>query len=288
MRYIDTSKLEIPENWQELAKQSNYSPLWSYLKPKFESIVGKKCWYNESINDGSTNPIDHFRPKAQNCKCLTNKYATLEESVWDQLSSGEQTGYPFLEFEHLNYRYACGYSNSGHKRESVDGVTRGKWDFFPLRLGTISANSAQNLNEEQFALLDPCNSSDPSLLTFDEFGGIIPSEKVQINSWDYCRVKVSIEVYHLLYSKIAEKRLEKWTATVRLIELASKLYHKTNKSIEEHESFTYFFENLVRSIYKDAEYSAVAIDCIKYFLKRKSTINYDWLSKTVPENLLEK
>jgi len=288
MRYIDTTSLNIPANWPDLARINSFSPLWSYLKTEFESIVGKKCWYNESINDGTSNPIDHFRPKTIKVKNLDDKYATLDAVIWDQLFLDSQSGYPFLELEYSNYRYACGFSNSAHTKESKDGITRGKWDFFPLKSGSIIATNIQELGNEMNALLDPCNCQDPEFMTFNEFGGIDPSDSILINSWEFCRVKVSIEVYNLMYYILSNKRQELWALCVRDFDMLSLLYNKAEKTNEEQLSFTHLFIKLIKLIEKKSEYSAVVIDCIKYYRKRKDPLFYKWLHETIPNELLMK
>ncbi|SDF73888.1 hypothetical protein SAMN05216464_12733 [Mucilaginibacter pineti] len=288
MRFIDMSAVTIPTTWQQQARTNNFSPVWSYLKTTLESIVGKKCWYNESINDGSSNPVDHFRPKTAAVKVLTSKYAVLENAVWSQLFSQAQTGYPFLEFEASNYRYASGFANSAHMRESTDGITRGKWDFFPIRAGTSPATSIQNLSLEENALLDPCHDGDPELVEFNEFGGVDPSTSVLTHSWDYCRVKVSIEVYNLTYYVLANKRRESWETCERNINLMTLLYNKPNKSPEEQLSFDHLFADLIKSLSKKTEYSAVFIDCIKNFKTRKDSTVYKWLTDEIPTVLLKK
>jgi len=288
MRYIDTTALVISPDWVDIARVSHFSPLWSSLKPVFESIVGKKCWYNESINDGTSNPIDHFRPKTSKVKKLNAKYATLDAVIWSQLFLGPQPGYPFLELEYSNYRYACGFSNSAHTKESKDGITRGKWDFFPLKSDSILATNIQVLGQEMNALLDPCNSQDPELLTFNEFGGIDPSDSILTNSWEYCRVKISIEVYNLMYFVISSKRQELWITCERDFEMLSLLYNKSEKTNEEQLSFDHLFKKLIILLEKKSEYSAVVIDCIKHYRKRKDPSFYKWLHEVIPDELLKK
>jgi hypothetical protein len=286
MRYINTSTLVVPTNWITLSNAERYNPVWSYLKVQFENLVGKKCWYNESINDGTSNPIDHFRPKASRVKTLTTKFAVLDTYVWTQLRSGNQSGYPFLEFEYSNYRYACGFANSQHKRESLDGITRGKSNFFPIKVGSNPSSDIAGIVSESAALLDPCNSEDPKLLTFNEIGGGEPVDSILLNSWDYCRVKVSIEVYNLMYHVISAKRQELWVETQRHIEMLSTLYNKVGKSPEDQQCFDHIFAILIKSLQKKAEYSAVVIDCINYYRKRKDPHQYRWLHDIMLNPLL--
>ncbi len=113
MRYIDTSHIIVPTDWVVLARQVKKSnrqrkftkdALWSYFREDFEAIVGKKCWYSESSNIGTNNPIDHFRPKANTLKA-TPLYNSILPLV-SQLDLTVGSGYPFLKFEFSNYRYA--------------------------------------------------------------------------------------------------------------------------------------------------------------------------------------
>lgn len=285
MRYIDITSLPVPADWINL---SDTNPKWSYLKDIFEDIVGKKCWYNESSNIATSNPIDHFRPKATTVKILEPKYASLDAEIWAQILLSSQTGYPFLELEFTNYRYASGYANSPHKKESRDGITRGKSNFFPIKINTSPATRLADLHLEKKALLDPCDVNDPEMLNFNEFGGIDPNESILPDSWNFCRVKISVEIYNLMYRAIKEKRQETWNSCEKRLEILCKLFKKSDKSQEEKECFDHILAELFKSLLKKAEYSAVVIDCIKYYRKRKDPEQYRFVHDVIPDALLIK
>lgn len=283
MRFIDYTLLEIPDNWlvlarNELGNQAN-SP-WSYLKLIFEGIVGKKCWYSESLNVGADNDLDHFRPKGQQVKSLTSKFADLEEDVWQQVNIAARIGYQFMQFESINYRYACTFVNS--PRKGSNGKTRGKSNFFPLKNDSSIASDLANIENEVFCLLDPCKENDVELMQFNSLGEIEPNKSIEILSWDYCRVKVSVEVYHLHYYLFRDSRIEVWNQVKEHIILADEL-KPSNIAQQQTNQFKYHIKKLAEKIKKIAEYSAVAIDCIRFYKGE-----YPWLNVFFPDATLKK
>jgi hypothetical protein len=284
MRYIDTSSINVPINWIEIAKKkfgNSYPSLWSYFKEDMKKIVGKKCWYSESKNEGSDNNIDHFRPKAELIKELTSDNATLEDIVWNQLDNCKRKGYSFLEFEFSNFRYSCTYVNS--LREGEDKQSKGKSNFFPLKKSNRPATSLNELPYEQPALIDPCSRNDVEMFTFNSLGYIEPHISILKTSWEYCRVKVSIEVYHLHHSDFYNARIELWKLIQKKIEFATRLWEKNPRTYLEQESFTEKIKEIFKAIQKTSEFSAVAIDCIRFYKK-----TYTWLGKFFPDSKLKK
>lgn len=284
MRYINTNILNIPDNWLDLAKAelgNNHASLWSYLKPEIEKVVNKKCWFSESINLGADNDIEHFRPKAARVKQLTNENADLEPSVWPQINTAARDGYSFLEFEKSNYRYACTFINS--PRRGQKNKVRGKSNFFPLQTGSALGTAAANIVDEVFCLLDPCIEEDVELFAFNDIGEIQPHVSILNDSWDYCRVKVSVEVYHLHYYRFVDARKQVWDACKEFILLANELYLMTPKTPLEERTLKIYIQKIMDSTDKKSPFSAVSVDCIRYY---KKTI--DWLEKVFPEATLVK
>lgn len=288
MRYINTAHIPTPNNWVDLARtqsrNSGYPPstsLWSYFKADFEAIAGKKCWYSESSNIGSKNPIDHFRPKTSELKAVP-QYGQID-GITNRINMSVGTGYPFLEFEFSNYRYACDIVNSPNKKDASDKLPRGKWDYFPIAINSIRATSLQTIGREQFCLIDPCVQEEAELLTFTELGQIEAHKSVLKSSWQYCKVKVSIELFHLHYPKFSERRREIWTECLEHIELLGDLYYKNPRTIQEQNNVSYHLKELVKKISKKSEFSAVAIDCIKHYRN-----TYTWLNNLFTEEMLKK
>lgn len=290
MRYIDTSHITVPSNWVDLAKTkfgNNYTSLWSYFKEAFEAIVGKKCWYSESTNLGAKNPIDHFRPKADKIKVIP-LYQSISHLL-NQLDLTEGIGYSFLKFEFSNYRYACDIVNSPLTDITPDQTTRGKWDFFPIQANSPRATSLTEIFNERHCLLDPCKREDVEMLTFREGGQIEPHKDILEDSWEYCRVKVSLEVYHLHYFYFREDRTQVWNYCIERIELITTIYNKPAKTPEEINSLRIFLGDLLTKINKKSAFSAVAIDCILHCKNEYSGLpEYSWLENTFPIEKLEK
>lgn len=301
MRHIDTSAFTPPTNWAEKVTSAltnyqstnNFTDIWKDLLPDLNRLVRvdpkRKCWYSEVFVLGADGiDVDHFRPKS-NVKKLSIKFAKLEASVWSQIHNIDRTGYDFLAFEWGNFRLASQHANQGRRDGSF---TKGKQDFFPLsKTNSTIATSLGTLNNEINCLLDPCNQDDPDLLTFDPSGEVRASYPT--GTWEYCRAKVSIEVYHLNFDLkgLNSARLEHWQRIKREIEQLNHLHSirdflnqqghtlppNTNEGIQEQESKVREFT------YKSEQFSAVAIDCIKHY---RST--YSWLNVLFTDEMLKK
>jgi len=286
MRHINTNAIDVPDNWLDIAKQelgNTYPSLWTFFKDTFEEKFGKKCWFTESENIGAVNPIDHFRPKANNVAKLSSTNADLVQNIWDRIDAESRVGYPFLEFEFTNFRYACAFCNSLNKDESKKA--KGKRNYFPLKKGSAYASSIRELPLETNCLLDPCVSTDPELLTFNERGEVKPHVSVLESDWEYCRVKVSIELYHLHYSVFVERRSEIWDSCKTRIEIVDSLIKKINLTKEEQGCLQHYIMELKKMSHRRTQFSAVSIDCIRHY-KQKN--RYFWLDKFFPESKLAK
>jgi hypothetical protein len=232
MRHIDISVFIPPTNWAgkvisastNYQSTNNFTAIWKDLLPDLNRLVStdlrRKCWYSEVFVLGADGiDVDHFRPKS-NVKELSIKFAKLEASILSKIYNIDRAGYAFLAFEWKNFRLASQHSNQGRKDVSKDGsFTKGKQDFFPLFITNPTiATSLTTLNNEINCLLDPCNENDPEFLTFEPSGEVRASYPV--DTWEYCRAKVSIEVYHLNFDLkgLNSARLEHWQRVKREIE----------------------------------------------------------------------
>ena len=102
-----------------------HASVWGEIKDQLLEMSAGKCWYSEAPDAVSDWHVDHFRPK---------KRALDEDKT-------EHDGYHWLAFDWKNYRIAGSYSNSPHKDEQ--GLTRGKWDYFPTRRRQPAGRLAQ-------------------------------------------------------------------------------------------------------------------------------------------------
>ena len=193
-------KLEaLPDATARKSFIDRHSSVWGEIKDQLLEMSGGKCWYSEATDAVSDWHIDHFRPK---------KRALDEDKT-------EHEGYDWLAFDWRNYRIAGSYPNSPHR--SSQGVTRGKWDYFPLAKGSVRANWHQrDCSEEICLLLDPTNDSDPKLMTFDERGVPIPTapKNVIIRK----RVETTVCLLHLDHDRLVRARKQKWRDTAACID----------------------------------------------------------------------
>ena len=149
--------------------------VWARLSALLAEQSKGKCWYCETNEIRSDNPIDHFRPKNRVSEC------------------DEHPGYWWLAFDWKNYRYTCTYCNS--RRVEVE-TAGGKHDHFPIFTPPDWNKCPEDSNVERPMLLDPIDDNDCKLLSFNDNGepcSVADDE----TSDEYKKVKKSIELYHL-------------------------------------------------------------------------------------------
>jgi uncharacterized protein (TIGR02646 family) len=224
------------------------------LREALENCMHKKCWYCETRDLRSDNPIDHFRPKNSVFECP------------------DHPGYWWLAFNWRNYRFSCTYCNS-RRIDRETGDKGGKHDHFPI------------LNEEQRAmvptdkiaferpcLLDPTNANDPRLLFFDQYGRAVPRKNKDKDPIAFYRADKSIELYNLNHGKIRQKRAILYRAIFDAVEKIDVMKSDNSCDVD------YAMSNLAKMINEDAEFSAAA----RIYLMGLRSKNREWL-----EELLE-
>ena len=160
------------------------STVWSSLKDVLAEPSKGKCWYCETNEIRSDNPIDHFRPKNRVSDCI------------------DHPGYWWLAFDWKNYRYTCTYCNS--RRVEVD-TAGGKHDHFPIFIPPDWNKRPEDTNVERLMLLDPIDDNDYKLISFNDNGeacSVVDDE----DSEEYKKVEKSIELYHLNHKPTTRAR----------------------------------------------------------------------------------
>jgi uncharacterized protein (TIGR02646 family) len=176
-----------------------HSDVWGKIKDKLLAMSHGKCWYSEAPDAVSDWHVDHYRPK---------KRALDEDKT-------EHEGYHWLAFDWKNYRIAGSFPNSPHT--DPEGVTRGKWDYFPLANGSVRATwDNRDFSHETCLLLDPAKPTDPKLLTFDEEGVPIASDPK--NPIAARKVKTTVHFLYLDSPRLIAARKKKWRETMEWIE----------------------------------------------------------------------
>jgi len=160
------------------------SNVWGQLSTILSKRSHGKCWYCESNELRSDNPIDHFRPKGKVAECP------------------EHPGYWWLAFDWENYRFACTFCNS--RRVNVE-TAGGKQDHFPVFIPPDWNKSEGDNNLEKPKLLDPTDEDDYKLLTFNKNGEACPNCDDE-ESEDYQKAKESIEKFHLNHGPTKKAR----------------------------------------------------------------------------------
>jgi len=275
MRYVDIDRLALPVGWQtradnalnELraeivqaeanARETGKDPattrkaaiaaglkvparmqIWRELNTHLADLTNGKCWYSESCNPTADKNVDHFRPKNR-----------VDEDPGHD-------GYWWLAFQWRNYRYASQWCNQ-HRVSDVNGTSGGKWDRFPLCLGSFRARlETDDYELEQPELLDPIDPDDWKLLTFRQDGYPTPSR--QPGTPEYQRAQTSIEVYHLHCNELVNERRILAGEIQRLVQdmerLRPRITDNVMKTLYKNQQ-----KELLRKISLDAEYSAAAL-----------------------------
>jgi uncharacterized protein (TIGR02646 family) len=160
------------------------STVWGQLSSVLSKRSHGKCWYCETNELRSDNPIDHFRPKGKVAECPAHP------------------GYWWLAFDWKNYRFACTYCNS--RRIEVE-TAGGKQDHFPVFTPPDWNKSEGDNNRERPKLLDPTDEDDYKLLTFNKNGEASPNCEDE-ESEEFQKAKESIEKYHLNHENTRKAR----------------------------------------------------------------------------------
>ncbi|BCK13621.1 TPA: hypothetical protein RSW75_000960 [Vibrio cholerae] len=164
-----------------IAAKSN---VWGQLSTVLANLSHGKCWYCESNELRSDNPIDHYRPKGKVAECQ------------------DHPGYWWLAFEWSNYRYSCTYCNSRRVEVTTAG---GKQDHFPVFTPPDWNKCKEDNNAEKPKLLDPTDADDYKLLTFNQNGEACPNTDNE-KSEAYQKAKESIDKYHLNHEPTRKAR----------------------------------------------------------------------------------
>lgn len=230
------------------------SSVWSSISHILSEQSSGKCWYCETYEIRSDNPIDHFRPKNKVVECPGHD------------------GYFWLAFNWRNYRYACTYCNSRRVEVTSAG---GKHDHFPLLSPKIWNQCEADTNIEQPVLLDPCDIADCMLLTFNINGYACPST-LDDTSEEYSRAAQSINLYHLNYEPTKKAR--------RIIyQQVKNLINNTNKLIDDGVSLKHDqiksnkkeLIKMIRPVYQETQFNTAA----KTYLKEYK--QYDWVEQLI-------
>ncbi len=312
MVFIDLSTHTIPQEWiikaQQLTDKLVAAPteaarkkiiddnkeFWSEAKAHLP--YSEKCWFSEAKEAVSPYDVEHFRPKnavsryaavknihesisdtveKQSLEQNISKNIEAQRSDWTQERRYRGEGYWWLAFSHNNYRVAGSSIN-------VKKSTR-----FPLQIGSpIACNPDFDTSTEQVVLLDPTNETDPNLLTFNSDGSVSPSY-TDIAKYEYLRALVSIDIYGLnKLPNLTEGRKNKWKFCVDLIQnnqnwytqIAYLLNNESNeindlivKAIEQFDKNNESLRNLLN---KNADYTAVALSCLKSY-------DYEWILENI-------
>jgi len=232
--------------------------IWNKLQKLFYNLSETKCWYSEAPPGAAEYVIDHFRPK--------NRSKQFDGTVL------RSDGYWWLAYDWRNYRLIGGLINIERRDRLGSGeMVKGKGTYFPLDIanGSIIANYGDNLRRELPILLDPTNSHDVSLISFDKNGEpIIPSD---ISEVDKFRAEKSIFFYHLDLEQLNYHRKQVWDmCETELNDIQETLSDAANE-FEKRAVLTRAVRRLRELTSKKAPFSMTAWACIDANTERYSS-----------------
>jgi hypothetical protein len=206
------------------------------LKDWLLSLSSQKCWFSEAKDCFNHWDVEHYRPK----KSAKDKDGT------------EHDGYYWLAFDWTNFRI-CG--NVGNRKKGT---------FFPLRDGCPRVGYDGDLRLEEPMLLDPADSDDPLLLSFDFEGNAIALSSLT-DLWELERVEYSIERYNLnSYPPLVDKRKLVWNdCWMRIQDYLNELntYHQS-RSLVAHQQCKEKSKQIRTMLEADKEFSSVVRACL--------------------------
>ncbi len=216
--------------------------LCAHLVHTMDSNGTEKCWYSECYQlDKFAKDVEHFRPKKRATPINGNHKIRIEKFLGAAIPQENDTyAYPWLEFNHINYRFVTASVN----RAGAKGTC------FPIMAGTtrLPKNTLPNDGLEYHLLLDPCNRHDANLLYVDPTGQIHPKANLsllnnqQIQNPDlhwheeainYIRALSTIIVYGLDDSSFVigrQRKYEGFTELVNRLKDAIEFKEKLNSS----------------------------------------------------------
>lgn len=267
MRYIDLSKLQLPDDWLEQANNAkhavangdnpdDHSQVWTALKHRLaELFPEEKCWYCETVSTRADNAVDHFRPKGR---------------VKD--AQQQHSGYRWLAFEHTNFRYSCTLCNS--RRVNVIGDTQGgKADRFPLMDEGQRVYTEGPCIDEQPTLLDPCNLADWRLLGCRHENGNPCAASANDN--DKIRAEASIEIYHLHHGPTCNARHAVAVQFIQDIDETKQLYLAMTEDPDTQKQYQKSAERILRAITRTAPFSGD----MHFLLRSQRETDHPWIQE---------
>jgi len=264
VRYIDSTRLRLPDGWLERAAAAkiavenganpdDYARIWRELKDGLANLFNDKCWYCEVSLPRADNAVDHFRPKGR---------------VRD--AENEHRGYRWLAFEQSNFRYACTFCNS--RRKDIEGDTAGgKADRFPLLDEARRVYEPGAVTGERPILVDPCEVGDWRLLGCRKENGKpcatsdIPEQRQ--------RADISIEIYHLHHEPTCKLRHSEAVKLLGDIEEAKALFIATQSDALQEPAFKRVAARILKSIHVDSAFSGE----MRFLLSGERDMAHSWI-----------
>ena len=264
MRYVDVRSLSLPEGWLERSRAASravangadpneHRSVWAELKDGLAELLHNKCWYCEVPVERSDNAVDHFRPKGRVCD-----------------ADRAHSGYRWLAFQHLNFRYSCTFCNS-RRKDVLFGTSGGKGDRFPLLDESKRVYFSGAIEEEEPVLLDPCVVDDCQLLGCRrEDGHPCPAIADPVGGR---RARESIKIYHLHHESTCKRRHTSAVQLLADLEDGKRQFTLASRDGTRKGDFDRVAKRLYRSISRDAAFSGE----MRFLMRGERSAEHPWI-----------
>ncbi len=207
------TKRAIRENGGHNADRNVYGH--NHVRATLEKLFYDKCAYCESDITRMDWNVEHFRPKGRVAERL------------------DHPGYYWLTYVWTNLYPSCTFCNQRRKDKPRWGDPKnagasGKMDQFPLKYENTRAMShSDDVNQEDFLLIDPCIDSPEQYLSYDPIGNIIALDRALKKK---SRGLSTIDVFNLRPRRLRDNRKDIIDMTVDFLKLIRELEYKGNNS----------------------------------------------------------
>lgn len=256
--------------------------------------IQRKCWFSElPLADPFSEDVEHFRPKASGSPLTASQVKSILSEFETDVPQSEEGGtYPWLCYDHRNYRLVTALTNR----------TGGKHIHFPVLRGTARLNAGQfPWQDSEYPLfLDPTDQNDIGHLQVNPDGVIMPAHPIPaadffdrpdlVPLWNstemhYMRAAVTIVMFRLNHDILIRGRKTRYVKVCEWLEL---LKFSLRSGALSDVNTKYYLSELTQSVSPTAPFSLAAIWAVRTYELADSDEVERALIKEITSEILRK